>query len=83
MSSRREVLIRILTLLQKKTSIKPKNLTWKCLKRHYFTNSFRRKNTNAESPWNNIDAHDDWMAAGKSDLLKTYGLKCLNNKGLN
>ena len=37
MSSRREVLIRILALLQKKTLIKPKNRTLKCLKRHYLT----------------------------------------------
>ena len=37
MSSRREVLIRILALVQKKTLIKPKNHTLKCLKRHYLT----------------------------------------------
>ena len=37
MSSRREVLIRILMLLQRKTLIKPKNRTLKCLKRHYLT----------------------------------------------
>ena len=37
MSSRREVLIRILPLLQRKTLIKPKNRTLKCLKRHYLT----------------------------------------------
>ena len=37
MSSRREVLIRILALLQRKTLIKPKNRTLKCLKRHYLT----------------------------------------------
>ena len=37
MSSWREVLIRILALLQKKTLIKPKNRTLKCLKRHYLT----------------------------------------------
>ena len=37
MSSRREVLIRILVLLQKNTLIKPKNRTLKCLKRHYLT----------------------------------------------
>ena len=37
MSSRREVLIRIFALLQKKTLIKPKNRTLKCLKRHYLT----------------------------------------------
>ena len=37
MSSRRIVLIRILALLQKKTLIKPKNRTLKCLKRHYLT----------------------------------------------
>ena len=37
MSSRREVLIRILALLQRKTLIKPKTRTLKCLKRHYLT----------------------------------------------
>ena len=37
MSSRRKVLIRILALLQKKTLIKPKNRTLKCLKRQYLT----------------------------------------------
>ena len=37
MSSRREVLIRILALLQRKTLIKPKNGTSKCLKRRYLT----------------------------------------------
>ena len=37
MSSWREVLIRILALLQRKTLIKPKNCTLKCLKRHYLT----------------------------------------------
>ena len=37
MSSRRKVLIRILALLEKKTLIKPKNRTLKCLKRHYLT----------------------------------------------
>ena len=37
MSSRREVLIRILALLQRKTLIKTKNRTLKCLKRHYST----------------------------------------------
>ena len=37
MSSRREVLIRILALLQRKTLIKPKNGTLKCLKRRYLT----------------------------------------------
>ena len=37
MSSQREVLIRILALLQRKTLIKPKNRTLKCLKRHYLT----------------------------------------------
>ena len=37
MSSRREVLIRILALLQRKTLIKPKNRTSKCLKRHHLT----------------------------------------------
>ena len=37
MSSRHEVLIRILALLQRKTLIKPKNRTLKCLKRHYLT----------------------------------------------
>ena len=35
MSSRREVLTRILALLQRKTLIKAKNRTLKCLKRHY------------------------------------------------
>ena len=35
MSSRCEVLIRILALLQRKTLIKPKNRTLKRLKRHY------------------------------------------------
>ena len=37
MSSRREVVIRILALLQRKTLIKPKNRTLRCLKRHYLT----------------------------------------------
>ena len=37
MSSRREVLIRMLALLQKKTLIKPKYRPLKCLKRHYLT----------------------------------------------
>ena len=37
MSSRREVLIRILALLQRKTLIETKNLTLKCLKLHYLT----------------------------------------------
>ena len=37
MSSRSEVLIRILALLERKTLIKPKNCTLKCLKRHYLT----------------------------------------------
>ena len=37
MSSRREVLIRILALLQRKTLIKPKIRTSKCLKRHHWT----------------------------------------------
>ena len=37
MSSRREVLSRILALLQRKTLIKPKTRTLKCLKRHYLT----------------------------------------------
>ena len=37
MSSRREVLIRILALLQKKTLIETKNRTLKCLKWHYST----------------------------------------------
>jgi len=37
MSSWREVLIRILTLLQRKTLLKTKNRTLKCLKRHYST----------------------------------------------
>ena len=35
MSSRREVLIRILALLQRKTLIETKNRILKCLKRHY------------------------------------------------
>ena len=37
MSSRREVLIRILALLQRKTLIETKNRTLKCLKWHYST----------------------------------------------
>ena len=37
MSSRREVFIRILALLQRKTLNETKNLTLKCLKRHYST----------------------------------------------
>ena len=37
MSSQREVLIRILALLQKKTLIETKNRTLKCLKWHYST----------------------------------------------
>ena len=37
MSSRREVLIRILALLQRKTLIETKNRTLKCLKWHYLT----------------------------------------------
>ena len=37
MSSRREVFIRILALLQRKTLIETKNRTLKCLKRHYST----------------------------------------------
>ena len=37
MSSRREVLIRILALLQRKTLIKPKNRTLKCLKLNHLT----------------------------------------------
>ena len=37
MSSRREVLIRILALLQRKTLIETKNRTLKCLKWHYPT----------------------------------------------
>ena len=37
MSSRREVLIRILALLQRKTLIETKNRTLKCLKRHSST----------------------------------------------
>ena len=37
MSSRREVLIRILALLQRKTLIETKNRTLKCLRRHYST----------------------------------------------
>ena len=37
MSSRSEVLIRILALLQRKTLLETKNRTLKCLKRHYST----------------------------------------------
>ena len=37
MSSRREVLLRILALLQRKTLIETKNRTLKCLKRHHST----------------------------------------------
>ena len=37
MSLRREVLIRIIALLQKKTLTETKNCTLKCLKRHYST----------------------------------------------
>ena len=37
MSSRREVLIRILALLQRKTLLEAKTRTFKCLKRHYST----------------------------------------------
>ena len=37
MSSRREVLIRILALLQRKTLLETKYRTLKCLKRHYST----------------------------------------------
>ena len=37
MSSQREVFIRILALLQRKTLIETKNRTLKCLKRHYST----------------------------------------------
>ena len=37
MSSQREVLIRILALLQRKTLLETKNRTLKCLKRHYST----------------------------------------------
>ena len=37
MSLRREVLIRIIALLQTKTLIETKNCTLKCLKRHYST----------------------------------------------
>ena len=37
MSSRREVLIRILALLQRKTLLETKNRTLKCLKWHYLT----------------------------------------------
>ena len=37
MSSRREVFIRILALLQRKTLIETKNRTLKCLKRRYST----------------------------------------------
>ena len=37
MSLRREVLIRIIALLQRKTLTETKNRTLKCLKRHYST----------------------------------------------
>ena len=37
MSLRREVLFRIMALLQKKTLTETKNCTLKCLKRHYST----------------------------------------------
>ena len=37
MSSRREVFVRTLALLQRKTLIETKNRTLKCLKRHYST----------------------------------------------
>ena len=37
MSSRREILMRILALLPRKTLIETKNRTLKCLKRHYST----------------------------------------------
>ena len=37
MSSRREVLVRILALLQRKTFIETESRTLKCLKRHYST----------------------------------------------
>ena len=37
MSSRREVLIRILALFQRKTLVETKNRTLKCLKRHNST----------------------------------------------
>ena len=37
MSSRREVLVRILALLQRKTLIETKSRTLKCLKWHYLT----------------------------------------------
>ena len=37
MSSRREVLIRILALLQRKTLLETKNRTLKCLNWHYLT----------------------------------------------
>ena len=37
MSSRREILIRILALLLRKALIETKNRTLKCLKRHYST----------------------------------------------
>ena len=37
MSLRREVLIRIIALLQRKTLTETKNCTLKCLKRHYYT----------------------------------------------
>ena len=37
MSSRREVLIRILALLRRKTLLETKNRTLKCLRKHYST----------------------------------------------
>ena len=37
MSSRREIFIRILALLQRKTLLETKNRTLKCVKRHYST----------------------------------------------
>ena len=43
MSSRREVLIRILALLQGKALIETKNCTLKCLKWHYSTGAINEK----------------------------------------
>ena len=43
MSSRTEVLIRILTLLQRKTLLETKHRTLKCLKRHYSIRAINEK----------------------------------------
>ena len=43
MSSRTEVLIRILTLLQRKTLLEAKRRTLKCLKRHYSIRAINEK----------------------------------------